>query len=258
MKVIAYLMLAISLMCTIMFVATGLAGGELAWESGWMAGPIMLVSVVPVLFSTAGKLGGSLAALRGDVPRAFRDAPIGIGTVVSVSRTGLTVNDHPQLDIELDIDTPNGRSFRGTARQLIDPMELGAVHPGATLPVRYLPDGQVTLAIDGSPEEMQAAYNRVQVAKGLMTPKQLHIAENGIDAQAVVLSLVPTGEIREGRSVLMITLRVTRQDRSMFDLTQRKVLPPSAIPQVQPGSAVRVKYLPQDESEVSILTAVTP
>jgi hypothetical protein len=229
MKVLAWITLAISLACTAMYVADG------TWESGWMFGPILLFSVVPVLFSIGNKLNGGLAALRGAVPRAFRDAPIGFGTVLSVSRTGLTVNDQPQLDIELNVDTPNGLAFRGTA----------------------LPDGQVTLAIDASRDELQSAFDRVQLAKGHITPKQLHIAENGIDAQAVVLSMVPTGEIRGDRTVVNLTLRITRPDHTMFDLVQQKAMPASTISQIQPGSAVRVKYLPHDESEVTILTALS-
>lgn len=259
MKIIAWLVLALSLACTAMYIATGLAGtDEFAWLNGWMAGPIMLVSAVPTLFSVANKLGDGLAALRGNVPQAFRDAPIGMGTVVRVSRTGLSVNDQPQVDIQLDVDTPNGMSFRGTARQIIDITELASVRPGAVLPVRYLPDGQITLAIDAAQDELQAALNRVQVAKGYITPKQLHIAENGIDAKAVVLAMVPTGEVRHDRSVVTLTLRVTRPDRTMFDLTQQKALPASAVPRLQPGSAISVKYLPHDESEVTIVTALVP
>ncbi|GLZ37801.1 hypothetical protein [Actinokineospora sp. NBRC 105648] len=259
MKMIAWIVLVIGLGLTAMYVKTGLAAEhELAWLNGWMAGPILLLFVAPTLFSVANKLGGGLAALRGAVPRQFAGAPIGMGTVVGVSRTGLSVNDQPQLDIVLDVDTPDGRSFRATARQLVDMTELAAVRPGALLPVRYLPDGQVTLAIDAAQHELQAALDQIQLAKGLVTPKQLHIAQNGLDAQAVVLAMAPTGEVRGDRSVVRLTLRITRPDRSMFDLVQEKALPPSSIPQLQPGSAVRVKYLPHDESEVTILTSLVP
>lgn len=50
----------------------------------WLAGPILLVTAVPVLFTIAGKLNGGLAALRGQVPRAFREAPIGITILTSL------------------------------------------------------------------------------------------------------------------------------------------------------------------------------
>ncbi|PRY37838.1 hypothetical protein [Umezawaea tangerina] len=259
MKAIAWAVLVVGLACTAMFVATGLsADRELAWVNGWMAGPMILLFVAPMMFSLAGKLGGGFAALRGGVPKEFLGAPIAMGTVVAVSRTGLSVNDQPQLEIQLDVDTPDGRSFRSAARQIVDLTELGAVRPGAILPVRYLPDGRVALATDASQQELQASLDRVQLAKGHVTPKQLHIAEQGADAQAVVLAMAPTGQVRNGRSVVHLTLRITRLDGTMFDLVQEKAIPPTAIPQLQPGSAVRVKYLPHDESEVAILTTLVP
>lgn len=259
MKAIAWIVLLAGLLCTAMFVVTGLAGdGQLSWLNGWMVGPVTLLFVAPMLFSFAGKLGGGLASLTGGVPKAFFGAPIGMGTVVGVARTGLSVNDQPQLDIQLDVDTPDGRSFRGTARQIVDLTEIGTVQPGAVLPVRYLSDGRVALATDASQYELQAALDQVQLAKGLITPKQLHIAQNGAEGQAVVLAMAPTGEVRQGRSVVVVTLRVTRPDGSMFDVTQEKALPPTAIRHVQPGAVVRVMYLPHDESEVALLVSLVP
>ncbi len=259
MKAIAWIVLLVGLVCTALFITTGLSGeDQLAWLNGYLAGPIILLFVAPTLFAFAGKLGGGFASLTGGVPKAFLGAPIGMGTVVSVARTGLSVNDQPQLDIQVDVDTPDGRTFRGTARQIVDLTEIGAVQPGAVLPVRYLPDGRVALATDASQHELQAALDQVQLAKGLITPKQLHIAQNGVEAQAVVLAMAPTGEVRQGRSVVRMTLRVTRQDRTMFDVAQEKALPPNAIGHVQPGSVVRVVYLPHDESEVAILLQLVP
>ncbi|HWO62755.1 MAG TPA: hypothetical protein VNO31_22260, partial [Umezawaea sp.] len=158
MKAIAWIVLLVGLVCTALFITTGLAGeDQLSWLNGYLVGPIILLFVAPMLFAFAGKMGGGLASLTGGVPKAFFGAPIGMGTVVGVSRTGLSVNDQPQLDIQLDVDTPDGRSFRGTARQIVDLTEMASVQPGAVLPVRYLPDGRVALATDASQYELQAA-----------------------------------------------------------------------------------------------------
>ncbi|MET0133994.1 MAG: hypothetical protein ABW215_10425 [Kibdelosporangium sp.] len=92
--------------------------------------------------------------------------------------------------------------------------------------------------------------------RGTSVPEQLHIAEHGIDAQAVVLAVAPTGEVRNGRSAVTLTLRVSRPDHSMFDVRQPKALPPSAIPRLQPGAAVGVRYLPHDESQVAVVLAL--
>jgi hypothetical protein len=187
--------------------------------------------------------------------RAFRGAPIGIGTVISVRPTGLTVNNRPELELTLDVHTPDGHGFRGVARYLVDMTELGVVGPGATVPVRYRPDradGRVVLATDASPAELQRAYNLVQVAQGHLDADALRIAEYGLDARAVVLAMRPTGEIRGDRAVLELSLRVTRPDGSGFDVTTAKAVPPPYVPRVQPGSVITVKYLPDDETAVAL------
>lgn len=259
-KVLNIVLLLAGLAATVVYVATGLAGDDpAAWGNGWMAGPIILLSLLPIT-ATMSRLDGTLRELKGMVPKDFEGAPLAIGTVVTVSRTGLTVNDQPQLEILFDVDTPDGQAFRAVARNLVDLTELSAVVPGAVLPVRYRPgstDGRVTIAVDAAHAEMQAALDRVRLTKGLVTPRQLQISEQGVDGRAVVLTLTPTGEIQGDRAVMDIDLRVTRPDGSVFDLSQRKPMDASAVPQVQPGMVVRVKYLPYDESEVVVLTSAT-
>ncbi|MBB5958011.1 hypothetical protein FHS29_004619 [Saccharothrix tamanrassetensis] len=257
MRALAWVFLLAGIAGTTAYVVRGLTSDhDTPWLNGLLSVPLVTVIVVPVMFSIARLTKG--VSLSGGVHRTFRGAPLGIGRVTGVARTSLSVSDQPLMEIELEVDTPEGHTFRGRTRQVVDITELGAVRIGTTLPVRYLPDGRVTLATDAAPHEVQAAFDRVQLAKGLITPRQLHIAEHGTDAHAVVLSLVPTGEVRHDRSVVDLTLRVTRPDRTMFDLTRQRALPPSVIPQLQPGAVVRVRYLPHDESEVTVLTRLKP
>ncbi|MFD0559127.1 hypothetical protein FB566_5089 [Stackebrandtia endophytica] len=258
-KAISWITVAIGAVCTAMWAVTGFTGETgLDWLNGWMVGPILLVFVAPSLLGVSRMLGGF--DIDGGMPEKFQNAPIGMGTVVSADRTGLSINDQPQLDILLDIDTPDGQSFRGMARQIIDLTELAAVVPGAMLPVRYIPgssDGKVALATDASQAELQAAFNRVRLAKGEMTPRQLQIAEQGVVGRAVVLAMSPTGELRGANAVIDIKLRVSRPDSSTFEISQHKPIPSTVIPLVQPGMVVEVRYLPGDESEVSIVTPVS-
>jgi hypothetical protein len=73
-----------------------------------------------------------------------------------------------------------------------------------------------------------------------------------------VVSSTPTGHTTDGRVGLRMRLLVTRPDGSSFELTQDKKLPPASVGQVLPGMVVKVKYLPHDESDVAVLTAVVP
>ena len=49
---------------------------------------------------------------------------------------------------------------------------------------------------------------------------------------------------------------VVGPDGSTFDVVQDEELPPVSIPQVRRGMVVRVKYLPEDESDVAVLTTL--
>lgn len=241
MRTILWLVMAV---CVAALFATGLAETPSMWLTITAAVVLMVVTFLIPFVGNGIRRGN-----------AFRGAPIGIGTVLSARRTGLTVNDRPQLEITLDVTTPDGTSFVGVARQLVDLTELGAVGQGATLPVRYRPgsaDGKVVLATDASPAELQSVYNLVQAAKGHLDAHGLRIAEHGLDARAVVLAMRPTGELRGDRSVLDLTLRVTRQDGSGFHVNTEKAVPPALVPRVQPGSVITVKYLPGDESTVAL------
>lgn len=255
MKIIAWLITLAGLALTYLYVQTGLTGdGPMPWLNGFLAGPISVVVVAPMLFRVATMLENSGSG--GKVPARYRDAPIGMGTVVSLARTGLEVNDRPQLLIILDVDTQDGRTFRAEAKQLVDLTEMAMVQPGRMLPVRYLPgDSRVVLATDAAPGELQDVLDRIRLAKGLVTPRQMQISQQGLESRAVVLSMTPTGEIRDGRAVASLGMRVTRQDGSSFDVVQEKALSPELVAAAQPGAVVRVRYLAHDESEVVILVA---
>jgi hypothetical protein len=261
-KAINWILAIAGVACTVMLVLTGLAGDDpTAWLNGWLAGPVILLFFLPMTASMGRVADGALRQMRGLAPKGFEGAPLAMGTVVSATRTGLSINDQPQLEILFDVDTADGQAFRGVARAIVDITELAAVVPGAILPVRYRPgstDGVVAIAADAPQAELQAALDRVRLAKGLVTPRQLQIAEQGTEAKAVVLALEPTGEIRGDRAVMDIRFRVTRPDQSTFDLDQRKPIDAGALPQLQPGMVVRVRYLPYDESEVVVLTALNP
>ena len=218
---------------------------------GWWADGVDIVATVLLIIASLMLPTGSWFR-KG---KSFRGAPIGIGTVVSARRTGLTVNDQPQLEILFDVDTADGQTFRGVARQLVDVTDMALVEPGATLAVRYRPgsgDDRVEVATDASQAEVQSAYNMVQLAKGHLDAHGLRIAEHGVDARAVVLEMRPTGEIRDDRSVLDLTMRVTRPDGTGFEVAAQKAVPPALVSRVQPGSVVMVKYLPGDETTVAL------
>ena len=125
---------------------------------GWGDDPLIVLVIFVLLVTPLARRGAR-------PPDEFHDAPIAVGTVVSATRTGRMVRDHPELDIQVQVHTADGRSFPATTRRPVVAGELPAVQPDTQLPVRYLADGRVMVAWDASDQEIRAAIDRVNVAR---------------------------------------------------------------------------------------------
>jgi len=243
------------------YVWAGLTKPSVDYSSPWadyVWVPIVAGSVFFTLFTLINVLGS--IRLAGGNSAAMRDAPIGIGTITSVRRTGLSVNDQPQLAIGLTVRTADGQAFDSVATQLVDLTELAVVVPGAVLPVRYVPGRPDKVEIDQSGDQaaIQAVHDQVMVRAGLTSRRSLDIAARGIEAQAVVAAVRPTGRITGGNPEMAITFIVTRPDGSTYETTVEKFLAANLIGHVQTGRVVTVLYLPGDEHEVVMRLPANP
>jgi hypothetical protein len=92
----------------------------------------------------------------------LRSGELAIGTLVDwreVSNEG-----SPRVVLMLDVDTPEGVSFRGIADETLTITELTRLRPGQRIPLRYRPavmDHYVALARDLTPEQMQDLADRI-------------------------------------------------------------------------------------------------
>ncbi|TDE93885.1 hypothetical protein EXU48_10425 [Occultella glacieicola] len=214
--------------------------------------------VIPVLVALVGTL------LRGPITRWIlkdgsdtRDSGIAVGRVVSVSRTGMSVNDVPQRRFELDVETPEGTRFRSRATQLVPEHELGRYRPGTLVPVRHRPGRtkSVSLVTD-SPAAARAALADHLVARGLTTPEQLDVSSRGVRTHAVLTAATPTGQVRDAHTQLRLALVVTRPDGSQYPASQELYVPRNALPHLRVGARVAAFVLPEDERRVSVGLAV--
>lgn len=214
------------------------------------------VTLLASLFTL--RIASSLRGLGG--AKAMADAPIAVGTVTDWRRTGLTVNDNPQIAVTLDVETPEGHRFTGVAKELLDPAEVGLLEPGALLPVRYRPDRPGVVAIDRSGDRAaaQAAFDAVMLRAGLTTPRALEIAAHGIPAQGVITEVRPTGNLVDGNPEMDVEVAVTRPDGGVFHTRTVKRLPARLSTSLQVGRVVVVHYLPGQEDEITIQTPANP
>ncbi|AHH97233.1 hypothetical protein BC739_008100 [Kutzneria viridogrisea] len=213
--------------------------------AGCVGAPILLISIMA---------GPDLNS------RAFREAPIGVGTITEVRQTGLYINDEPQLALTMTVRTEDGQSFQSVAKQVVPMTDLALVAPGVVLPVRYLPGrtDRVEINKGGDPAAVQAVYDRVMIRAGLSSERAVAIAARGTKSSAVVSAVRATGRIVEGNGELSLTLLVKRPDGSTFEATSEKVIPGNLLGFVQPGRVLTVFYLPASEQEVVLHLPANP
>ena len=63
----------------------------------------------------------------------------GTATVTALRDTGVTINDNPQVELDLDVAVEGMPVYPVTHRQVISRLAIAGFQPGATLPVRVDP-----------------------------------------------------------------------------------------------------------------------
>lgn len=71
----------------------------------------------------------------------------GSATIVSVSDTGMFVNEAPVLMLELQVSVPGRKPYTATHKQLVSHAALANFQPGKTFPVRVSPQDPNELII---------------------------------------------------------------------------------------------------------------
>jgi hypothetical protein len=71
----------------------------------------------------------------------------GSATITAVRDTGVTVNDDPTVEIDLDVSLAGGEPYAVTHRQTISRIAIPSFQPGATVPVRVDPADRTSLMI---------------------------------------------------------------------------------------------------------------
>lgn len=227
--------------------------GELRWIIPLAIVGVTVLTMAPFL-AMSKKFDSAMRQFTGRSDPAYAGAPIGIGTILDLSMSGLSINDVQQYLITFEVETLDGAIFTATCRQLITPQELASVTQGTMLAVTYRPDrpGEVQLTDPSRAAEAQQVLQQIRTRKGLADPDAMLIAHHGIPATGIVVATTPTGEVLHGHSGMDLAVLVTRPDGSQFTGYKRSYLLPRQLSGVQVGSQVGVHYLAEDESRLTI------
>jgi len=220
---------------------------------------LLFKTVLPTTVLTLPILGVSFMLIsrfvRSSSKRKAKNGILASATIISTRRTGLTINDQPQLEIVVKFITERNEEITAMAKAIIDLTDLALIQAGAMLPIRYDKDNPQNIVIEGKvdPAEHQAAFEKQMIAQGLLSQESLDIARNGTKTQGVVLSSSPTGNIVNGWGEMSLDVRVTRPNNSgTFDTTVIKAIPPAMLAKVLPGAVLNVYYMSYNEQKIVI------
>lgn len=210
----------------------------------------------PIVIGVAWGLVLTFGATMGGLTRRRKlrgETHIGVGRVVEVSRTGLTVNDVPQYDIFLRVGAYDGTEFVAQMRMLLDPAAMGSLSIGQPLPVRYsVTDRDTVELVDLTDPVVRDAMLDWRIQRGLIDPKLVRARRNGIQAPASVLDIRPTGVRREGQSELELRVIVAPEGQSSWEVETTVFVYPEAVSRLQVGSPVWARYLREDPRNVAL------
>ncbi|MFD8768275.1 hypothetical protein [Microbacterium oxydans] len=210
----------------------------------------------PILIGVAWGLlltfGGMLSGL-GRRKTVRGETQIGVGTIVEVSRTGLTVNDVPQYDLFIRVTPNSGEEFVAQMRMLVDASAMSALQVGLPVPVRYsLIDQDTVVLADLTDPAVRDAMLQWRIERGLIDPSQVRARTSGTAVTASVLEVRPTGRRREGQSELALRVLMAPEGVTTWEADTSVFVYPQAIPHLQVGAPVWAYYRREDPHTVAV------
>lgn len=196
--------------------------------------------------------GGTMSGL-GRRKKVRGEAHIGVGRIVEISRTGLTVNDVPQYDIFIRVTPRDGDEFVAQMRTLVDASDFADLQVGQPLPVRYSLTDQDTIELaDVTDPLVHAALLQWRIDRGLIDPRLVKARTTGTQVPASVLEMRPTGRRLEGQSELALKVLMAPEGAPTWEAETTVFAYPQALSHFQVGAPLWAFYRREDPQTVAV------
>lgn len=97
--------------------------------------------------STANQMLGGIPAEQQKTAELMASGLVGQALINTITDTGTTVNDNPQVQFNLTVTIPGRDPYPATLTQIVSRVAIGSFQPGATVPVRVSANDPQTLMI---------------------------------------------------------------------------------------------------------------
>jgi hypothetical protein len=195
----------------------------------------------------------------------------GQATITGMRQTGVSVNEQPQIELQLQVQDQMYGSRQITVKEYVPLMMLGTLSSGRPLPVKVDPANPTNVVI-----EWESAMSGVMpmgmgagMPTGPVTPppsadstqydpqtrqaEKERLLATGVSGKATVTSARVTGDVdSEGRPVYDLMLRIEIPGRQPVQGPARTGIPADRVERLEPGDTVVIKVDPNNPTVMTI------
>lgn len=183
----------------------------------------------------------------------------GKAKVLEVRDTGVTINNHPQVKLILEVKNEFGQTYTTETRVLVSRINPGIYMAGMELPVKIDPKNEMNVVVDFSRTQQNSnAASPPNEAALKAELEQLQkdneaLTASGRSARAIVKRYTWLGVNVNGNNPFVeLEIEVLPENSVSFSGKTKGVISEAATSKYQPGSEIFVKYDYYDNSKIVI------
>ena len=174
----------------------------------------------------------------------------GTATITGMRQTGVTLNEQPQIELQLSVSTEMHGAYPVTLKEYVPLMLLGTLSSGRPLPVKVDPANPQRVIIEwenaggmGAPMAgMPVGAMPVAQPQGSPAEIKKRLLDTGVAGTAKVISSAPTGQTdSEGRPVYSMMLEIQVPGHPAMQGPAMVGIPSERAEQLEPGDSVPIK-----------------
>ena len=218
-------------------------------EGGFVLTAAILGAVALALLVWARKWGRAAA----DAQRIKAQGVPGSATITGMRQTGVTLNEQPQIELQLQVSTEMHGAYPVTVKEYVPLMLIGTLSSGRPLPVKVDPANPQRVIIEwenaggmGMPMGATPVSGQMpglgQPPAGDPADVKKRLLAEGVAGTAKVLSSVPTGQTdSEGRPMYSMTLQIEVPGHPPMQGPAVVGIPPERAELLEVGDSVPIK-----------------
>ena len=235
--------------------AIGIIGGVGGLIAGIIAEPIGGSIAAAIFFGVMAFVWFKFLRPMAQNQRIRKSGERADGKILRIWDTGVTVNDNPQIGMEIEVIEEGMDPWTAEATAIISRLEPHKFQPGVMVAVNYDPEDHSKIAVLGLAGEVAPQGSREELEKMLYEVQAFNqeLDKRGEEAPAIILEFIPMGiNVNGNNPAATLKVKVLPKGDDPFDSEVKAVFGQEGLHKYQPGKEVIVKYDKWAKEQVTI------